>query len=197
MTELHDIKYNARCSSGHQVFHVGALLGLLLFLMVTACQKPGDENQGEVLLSSEFDFETSSVQGFNFETGTWTRYPSQGELVPDIIADVFRRVDGTVKPGFTSPSNSNGFSLAGAFESMGKSQEFFDNELITVDTTRSFNPSSDTVREYQVWVLKTSLNKYVKLHVKETSVVTDPAGEHLEVLFDYYYQPDGSATFPQ
>jgi len=173
------------------------LLTILVLLAVTACQETGDVNQGEILLSSEFDFETASVNGFNFETGKRTRYPSTGEPLPDVIADMFRRVDGTVRPGFTSPSNPHGFSLAGAFESMGESRDFFENELTAIDTTASFNPSSDTVREYQVWVLKTSLNKFVKLHVKETSVVKDPAGEHVEVLFDYYYQPDGSATFTQ
>jgi len=184
-------------SHGRSIRRYAGMILTVLAVCIVSCQKSGGDNRGEILLSSEFDFQSASVYGYNFSAAVKTMYPSSGDPLPDIIADQFRRVDGTIKPGFTSPDNPNGFSLAGAFESLSASMDFYENELINVDTTVVFSPSSDTVREYQVWVLKTSMNNYVKLHVKETSVVDDPAGEHVEVLMDYYFQPDGTAHFPK
>jgi hypothetical protein len=166
-------------------------------LFLSACEKTNDQYRGQVVISSAFNFDESSVYGFNFELGERTRYPSVGEPLPDVIVDRFRLLDGSVKPGFTSPANTNGFALAGEFNDLQASLDFFRNKLDTFDINADFSPSSDTVREFQVWVLKTTLNKYAKLHVQQIWTVEDVTGKYVEVMVDYYYQPDGSATFPE
>jgi len=168
----------------------------ILFTFLISCEKENELYRGEIWLSSQFDFQDASVMGFNFELGSGMEYPSPGEPLPDIVVDQFRRIDGSIKPGFSSPANPNGFSLAGEFDNLKSSEEFYKNELTSYDTTVTFSPSSDTVEKFQVWVLKTTLNKYVKLHVRQTRIIPDPNGEHAEVLIDYYFQPNGSARFP-
>ena len=169
----------------------------LSLVLHSGCQKTNQEYRGDVMLSSAFNFEDASVYGYNFELGKRLRYPSVGEPLPDIIVDRYRLLDGSVKPGFTSPANTNGFALAGAFDDLDESQDFFENELLTFDENAEFSPSSDTVREFQVWVLKTTLNKYVKLHVREIRTIDDVTGKFNEVMTDYYYQPNGTANFPR
>jgi len=173
------------------------ILAILSVFFFSACEKTNEEFRGQVVISSAFNFEDASVFGYNFELGKQTRYPSIGEPLPDIIVDQFRLLDGTVKPGFTSPANTNGFALAGEFDALKTSKEFYENALDTFDVNADFSPSSDTVREFQVWVLKTTLNKYVKLHVRQIWTEEDVTGQYIEVMIDYYYQPDGSATFPE
>ena len=165
-------------------------------LIISSCEREKDKFRGQVLVSSAFNFEDASVYGYNFDLAKSTRYPSIGQPLPDIIVDQFRLLDGSVKPGFSSPANSNGFALAGEFGSLGDSYDYFEKELTSFDENAAFSPSSDTVREYQVYVLKTTLNKYVKLHVRQIWTVDDVTGKHVEVMLDYYYQPDGTANFP-
>ena len=173
------------------------IIALFSVLLLSSCEMTNEDYRGQVVISSAFNFEDASVYGFNFELGERTRYPSVGEPLPDIVVDQFRLLDGSVKPGFTSPANTNGFALAGEFNDLKSSLDYFENRLDTFDINADFSPSSDTVREFQVWVLKTTLNKYAKLHVREIWTEEDATGKYVEVMFDYYYQPDGSATFPE
>lgn len=173
------------------------IVAIFSVLFLFACEQTNKDTRGQVVISSAFNFEDASVFGYNFELDKHTRYPSVGEPLPDVIVDQFRLLDGTVKPGFTSPANTNGFALAGEFNTLKESLDFYENELDSFDINADFSPSSDTVREFQVWVLKTTLNKYAKLHVREIWTEDDAAGQYIEVMVDYYYQPDGSATFPQ
>lgn len=181
--------------------HSGVKIWMILALSLvlpTGCKKANQEYRGDVILSSAFNFEDASVYGYNFEMGKRLIFPAPvGEPLPDIIVDRYRLLDGSVKPGFTSPANTNGFALAGAFDNLQESLDYYENELLTFDANAEFSPSSDTVREFQVWVLKTTLNKYVKLHVREIWTIDDVTGKFNEVMVDYYYQPDGTATFPR
>lgn len=173
------------------------MIVILSVLLLTSCEKTNKEFRGQVVISSAFNFEDASVFGYNFELGEQTRFPTIGAPLPDIIVDQFRLLDGSVKPGFTSPANTNGFALAGAFNALKESLDFYENQLDTFDVNVGFTPSSDTVREFQVWVLKTTLNKYAKLHVRQIWTEEDATGKYIEVMIDYYYQPDGTATFPE
>lgn len=161
-----------------------------------SCTKQDDRNRGEILLSSEFNFETATLVGFNFETGSYLNYPSTEIVTPDILLDQFRKLDGSIKPGFSSPGNKNGFVLAGSFESLEESDNYYNSILTVIDTTLNFEASSDTVRLYQVWVLRTRIDTYAKLLIRNIIEKSDNAGSHLEVAIDYIYQPDGTALFP-
>jgi hypothetical protein len=99
-------------------------------------------------------------------------------------------------PGFNTPAQSNGFALAGDFNSAEEARTFFDN-LVTLDSTYLFNTLSDPVSVHQVWVQKTSSGRFVKLLVKEiNSFIPENEKAYNEVVVEYFYQPDGSATFP-
>ena len=170
----------------------------VLFLVLTAysCNKHVDHNRGEIILSSEFNFQTATLSGYNFERGSFITYPSAEDHIPDILLDQFRLLDGSIKPGFSSPVNPFGFYLAGSFNNMDASTAFYSG-LFEIDPAASFSPSSDTVRLYQVWVIKTSSGNYAKLQVKEVLEIPDNYDTHVEIRLGYYYQPDGSASFPE
>lgn len=172
-------------------------ISILLLLMVLSCEPKAEERCGQVILSSKFDFDDASLYGYNFDLGKYTQFPSETDPLPDIIVDQFRRIDGSAEPGFTSPSNIYGFSLAGTFDNPEGSLDFFNEQLGSADPSAAYTVSTDTVALYQVWVLKTSTEHYAKIHVRKISTIGDASGEHLEVLIDYCYQPDGSPDFPE
>jgi hypothetical protein len=73
--------------------------------------------------------------------------------------------------------------------------DFF-NDFTEVDTTMDFTSSTDTLQQYQVWLFKSKNDNYAKVHIREISTVNAVEGLYLNVLIDYYYQPDGVSAFP-
>jgi hypothetical protein len=167
---------------------------MVAIVVATSCEPVSNSHSGQIIVSSAFNFEDALVYGYNFELGRNTSFPSTGEELPDILVQQFRLLDGTVKPGFFSPDNTAGFVMAGEFGNFNESINFF-NDLDAADPEAQYSPATDTVFEYQVYVLKTSLDRYVKIHVSEILNVDDAAGKHIEVKIDYHYQPDGTIQF--
>lgn len=172
------------------------ILTLFIIAAAGACTKEGKTNSGEIILSSEFNFTSATLSGYNFEEQAFFTYPAGEHISPDIIVDQFRLLDGSIKPGFSSPDNLNGFALAGNFSELEESQSFY-NSLRTVDGFGNFSASTDTVELYQVWVLKTSQDSYAKLLVSDIWETEDSYGMHIEVKIYYDYRPDGSTEFPE
>lgn len=171
------------------------LFFLLILMGLQSCENEDSAISGQVLLSSEYDFNNYTIEGFIFESQKFVSYSSTSDIVPDILVDQIRLVDGSLKAGFTSPGNNNGFALVNSFDSFENSMDFY-NEYTEADSTMSFTPSTDTLKLYQVWLFKSTDDHYAKIHVKEINSVKDFEGLYLNVLIDYYYQQDGTPVFP-
>lgn len=171
------------------------ILFILFLFILASCDPPGtDENKGQIILSSAFDFNNSTISGYNFELKSFAPFPSGSDLLPDIIVDKYMRVNGDILPGFSSPSNNNGFALISESGSIAESLKFFD-AYSEFDNSLPLSPTTDTIRNYQVWVLKTGQDKFVKLNVRDIRVLSNIAGDYIEVSLDYYYQDDGTPVF--
>ncbi len=171
------------------------LIVLLLTAIVSCDHSQADENRGQIIISSAFDFSNASIYGYNFEFKSYARFPSIGAPVPDIIVDKFLELDGSIQPGFTSPSNNAGFALIAESGSMDESIKFFEG-YTEFDQSIPLSPSTDTVRLNQVWVLKTSQDTYVKFNIRDIQTLVNLSGDYVEVRLDYYYQDDGTPLFP-
>ncbi|HKK62835.1 MAG TPA: hypothetical protein VJ951_09750 [Bacteroidales bacterium] len=171
------------------------LFFILIFICLQSCENEDFSISGQVLLSSEYDFKNYTIEGFIFESQEFVPYSSTSDIVPDILVDQIRLVDGSLKAGFTSPGNNNGFALVNSFDSFENSMDFY-NDYTEADSAMSFSPSTDTLKLYQVWLFKSTDDHYAKIHVKEINTVQELEGQYLNVLLDYYYQQDGTPAFP-
>ena len=172
-------------------------IAITLFILSSSCERNDERLTGQISLSSAFDFETASVYGYNFDLAKKVRYPSADKVLPDLLLFDYRKVDGTILPGFASPSNEYGFARHGeSFSSLTAAREYF-NGLHQPDSNALYVAESDTVRLYDIWVLKTAAENYVKLLVLDVDVVEDPQSKHLEVRVDFVYQPDGTNQFKE
>jgi len=179
-----------------RIIFPGILLLLIAGILPVGCDGSGGiSNQDRIVLSSAFDFTTATTRGYQFAEARYVEFPASDGSVPDIIIENFKKVDDLPQPGFTSPSNSNGFALVGEFGSLTASEDFYQS-YDAFDTSLTLSPTTDTVRPYQVFVLRTVLDQYVKIHVRSISNIQDMSGEYVEVSIDYYHQDDGSASFP-
>jgi len=167
----------------------------LLFLMAVSCNDPDkDENWGAFVLSSEFDFTSSSIVGYNFELKTYKRFPSGDDPVPDIILDKYTLPGGEIFPGFSSPSNDAGFALVSESGALVEALEFFDTYQ-EFNPATALSPSTDTIKKFQVWVLKNSMENYIKMVVKDILYLQNVSGDYIKVSIEYYHQDDGTPFF--
>jgi len=171
------------------------LFVLLFIITVVSCNDPiEDERWGEMSLSSAFDFTTSSLVGYNYELESYARFPSSVDPFPDIILDKFTKPDGEIFPGFSSPGNDAGFALVSESGTLPEALDAF-NQLQEFNEASALSPTTDTIRLYQVWVLKTSLENYTKMVVKDIRYLQNLSGDYIKVDLEYYYQDDGSPAF--
>ena len=176
-------------------------MALIALLIVGCDEQKGPEEKGEIRLSSE-SFGTTSYYliGYHFEESEFYRYPTEGGQIPDIINEGYRVLGeggGFITlPGFNTPAQMNGFALVGEFESLDGARSYYE-AYEEVEDGLQFETISDTVRLFQVWVQKTSSDKYVKLLVKDIQDYEGNSGNLFnDVLLEFTYQSDGSATFP-
>lgn len=178
----------------------GMWVFLLAVFLLTGCEKESESDRtGEFRLSSQrFGTESYYVFGFRFSDSEQYRYPNSGDPLPDIINEAFLVIDGDdliAVPGFNTPGRTNGFALAGEFGSGEEAAEFFRN-YSEVPGDLQFSVVSDTVRENQVWIQKTSAGHHVKMLVTDVRFFeTQNVRINSEVTIEYNYQPDGSAVF--
>lgn len=167
---------------------------MILLLLLTGCPSgPEPSHSGEITLSSEL-FGTVSwyVQGYRFETEEYLNYPGTGD-VPDLLLENLRRPDGQiVATGFSSPGNLHAFLLKGTYASPSEAGSAYD-ALLSADTLSAYSDISDTLRENQLWLFRTSEGRYAKILVEDiTSAIGLSGSPHYEVLIRYRYQPDDS-----
>lgn len=171
------------------------ILYILFLVVIVSCDPSNnDENRGQLVLSSAFDFNNATIHGYNFELKSFTQFPSGLDPVPDIIVDKFTLLNGDILPGFTSPENNNGFALISESGSLAESLSFFE-DYGEFDTSLPLVSTTDTIRTYQVWVLKTRQDKYVKLNIRDIRILNNAGGDYIEVSLDYYYQDDETPVF--
>ncbi len=171
--------------------------GVLLVIMgmTVGCEETaGPDYEGEIVLSSRFNFSDASVMGYNFEESDFTPYPSGGEPLPDVIVEKYTRVDGSIEPGFNSPSNDHGFSQLETFGSATAAGNFF-NQYREIETNLDFSPMTDTVQTNDIYLLKTRKGAFAKLWVKEITYQDDNTGAFIEITTAFEYQDDGSGQF--
>ena len=173
------------------------ILIIALLVLLLGCETGSrDDNKGQITLSSAFDFTSATIHGYHFELGTFSPFPPVDGPVPDIILDKFTRVNGDILPGFNSPENNHGFALISQSGGLAESVSYFE-EYQEFDTSMALSPSTDTLEKYQLWVLKTNQDNYVKINIRDIRILNNVAGDYIELSLDYHYQDDGTPVFPK
>ncbi len=107
------------------------LLIIGLVVAMTGCDTfKGPDKTGELRLSSETFTEAYYLFGYNYEEGENSKFPYQGEAIPDIINEGIRILseDGVkYLPGFNTPGHVHGFALVGAFENIDDARSYYND----------------------------------------------------------------------
>ena len=168
---------------------------VILAMICFSCEKKNDPAySGEILLSSEqlLSGQLYSYYGFTFEDGKIAVYPA-GALV---VADLYIIYNDFNQQVILQSSNQiDAFYMNGDFQSAGEAESNYNG--YTEVTASNFQPQAVNVLENQIWTIKTSVDKYAKIWIRDIQFKTGALSEYVELTIRYQYQPDGSKTFPQ
>lgn len=177
------------------------LLTLSLFFLASCTSKNESPvvNEDTVTLSTEF-FGTNVyyVYGYSFEQGkeVTVSIPASTQEA-DIVPSRIQQPDGSVIGAQFSVMGNNpyGFVLKGSFTTLDEATAYY-NSLTTVEDTAWINPTP-MLAPFQVYVLKTYKENYVKFLVNSVNIVDTgtPTDNYVEVEIKYQIQRDGSNVF--
>lgn len=133
------------------------------------------------------------ANGLSVPTGKKITFSAPPTNVVTILAD--KDVNNNVRKIYFSTNNiEDSYSRVGNYPDAVSASIAFEN-LITF-TPPLWTPLGDSVKANQVWLFKTSFDKYAKIRVISTVAEKRDNKPYAECTFEWVYQPDGSTTFP-
>lgn len=131
--------------------------------------------------------------GFSIPTGEKISTINDPLDVITILADV--DINNEIRRIFFDTRNfKESFFLFGEYTDATTALLSFEN-LISFSNPQ-WTASGDTVRSNQIWLFRTSTEKYAKIRVISTVAEIRNNKPFAECTFEWVYQPDGTLTFP-
>jgi hypothetical protein len=173
-----------------------ALTILFILVAFTGCKKhDGPVYSGTVTINNEAADQYFSVYGFSVPTGQKVLNLSNQQDVITIQPDF--DVNYNVRRLYFASNNlENSYSLFGQYIDGATASQAFKN--LSSFTVSEWAQLADTVKANQIWLFKTSEEKYAKLLIINTfsEKRANMPFPFAECTFEWVYQPDGSLTFP-
>ncbi len=175
---------------------ISAVLVILIGICFSCEKKEDPKYKGEFILSSELlQADPSwSFYGFTFEDGQIKLYPAGSSVWPDLSVTYNDFNPDTIVITLESSNQEDAFHKNGDFSSTAEAENFFNSYLEV--TTNNFKALADTVKVNQIWTVKTALDKFAKIWIKDSQIKTGTLSDYIELTIKYQYQPDGTKTFP-
>ncbi|MCF8380805.1 MAG: hypothetical protein K9H49_14630 [Bacteroidales bacterium] len=178
---------------------VKLFLFLLIFIVACTEEKPEIKNEGEITLSSEFLGSDNYYyrMGYSFEKSKFFAIPV---LNSNEVPDVF--LEDIPLPGsedleafiYTVSGNVNGILKNAEFNNLYDAEGFY-NEYVTI-IDGPWESLSDTLKKFQVYTFKTSLNHFVKLLILDVRVFNNlTVPDYMEVDLKYYIKRESGDSF--
>jgi len=131
--------------------------------------------------------------GFSVPRGLKVTTSSNPPDVFTILAD--NDINNNVRKIYFATINfKNSFSRFGQYVDEASASLAFKN--LTSFADPQWTELGDSVRANQVWLYRTSTDKYAKIRVISTIAEKRNNLPYAECSFEWVYQPDGSLTFP-
>ena len=173
------------------------LIILLLFSIMSGCKKDNKPGlSGTVTIDNKlYGTTTYYALGFTFSTAkkTSTLNVPPADITIDGFTFTVNNKDSIVLD-FYADNFLPSFFNYGTYPDGSAASTAFKN--LTSFSPPQWTDLGDNVNENQIWLFRTSANKYAKIRVISTVRGTGPIKPVAECTFEWAYQPDGTPTFP-
>ena len=174
---------------------------LMIFILNNGCDESVDpipiDTSGETTITSKVvDFKS---KGFSFQLGGLIDYPNSRNIMPDMLLLVHINSENIISGVFFSPPNNQpSFRLLAQINDADSARNYFSELSELPDTT--YNLLALTLKENQIWAVKTYDERYAKILIINTeayldSTMHDSPTPYGEALIKWAYQPNGSRIF--
>jgi len=169
---------------------------LMILFGLSGCKKNESPRfSGTMTISNKAVDQNYSVYGFDVPTGQKVLNLHNQQDVITIQPDF--EVDYTVRKLFFAADNLyNSFYRFGQYADVTAASLDFKN--LTSFSDPQWKQLGDSVKANQIWLFRTSDEKYAKLRIISTLTEKrlDMPFPYAECTFEWVFQPDGSLTFP-
>ncbi len=170
------------------------ILILLLFVQVSCKKDQTPKTSGTITIDNTL-YGSGPYYAFGFSVPTGEKVSTANDQldVITILADV--DINNEIRRIFFDTRNfKESFFLFGEYSDATTALSAFNN-------LKSFsNPqwvaTADTIKMNQIWLFRTSQNKYAKIRVVNTLMEKRNNIPYAECTLEWIYQPDGTLTFP-
>jgi hypothetical protein len=173
------------------------ILSIFLILAVASvsCNKDENKYSGTVTIDNEL-FGAGPYYGYGFSVPTGEKVSTLNSPLDLISLFVDFDVDFTVRKIYMSVNNyKNSFYKYGEYSNEAAASEAFNN--LKTFTATQWAELADPIMPNQIWLFKTSDDKYAKIRIISTFSEKREGMPFpfAECTFEWVYQPDGTQTF--
>jgi hypothetical protein len=169
---------------------------LLIVLSLTGCKKHNAPRLSGTITLDNRAF-GSSFYGYGLSVTTGQKVSTLNNPLDVITILVDADVNNKVQRLYLATGNyKNSFYRYGQYTNATLASSAF--KSLTTFTSPAWTETGDTIRPYQIWLYRTSDEKYAKLMITDTLTMkkTDMPFPYGECTFEWVYQPNGTLTFP-
>jgi hypothetical protein len=170
---------------------------LILSIIISGCKKDyKPQLSGTITIDNLLTLSGTGAYyalGFSVPDGKKVSTLNDPLNVISILADADIN-DNVRKIFFATISLRNSFYMFGQYPDAASASLAFKN--LTSFTDRPWTEIGDSVKTNQIWLYRTSSDRYAKIRVTNTVGEKRNNKAYAECTFEWVYQPDGSLTFP-
>lgn len=170
---------------------------LILTIFVSGCKK--DEKtplSGTVTIDNKL-YGTVAYYGLGFTFSTAKKTSTLNMPPADITIDAFKITVGeqdSIILYFYANNYLPSFFCYGKYADASAASEAFDN--LTTFNVPQFVDMGNDVNANQVWLYRTSDDKFAKIRIISTARASGTIKPDAECTFEWAFQPNGTLTFP-
>jgi len=172
---------------------------LILVFTITGCKKePEPVYSGKVTINNKRAGTDPTYYLIGFHVPT-------GRTIPDVnnqldVISVLSDYDVNFNPKkiyFVTNNLKNSFFRYGQYNDIEEAKIAFDL-LTNFSEPKKWTEIGDSVKINQIWLYRTSDQKYAKLRIIDTVLkkIADMPDPYAECTFEWVFQPDGTKSFP-
>lgn len=171
------------------------LLFLIIIFLAAGCKKDKHAPlSGTVTIDNNL-YGSGPYYAFGFTFSTAEKVSTLEDPPPDITLVVVTDIFGSIiKLNLQTTNFKSSFFKEGEYASPAEAEQAFNN--LTSATVNQWEDDADAIAENQVWIFRTSSEKYAKFLITYSYSEERDVWPFAECTLKWAYQPDGTLTFP-
>lgn len=167
---------------------------LILSVIVTGCKKDNKPQFSGTITINNVLYGSGPYYALGFSVPDGKKVSTLPDPLNVISILAFPDANDNIKIYFNTTGPRNSFNIYGQYSDAASASLAFKNLISFADP--QWTETADSVKVNQIWLYRTSSDRYAKIRVTNTVAEIRNSKPYGECTLEWVYQPDGSLTFP-